>query len=64
MSQEVVLGGDSMKTINSLLAHIDKITQSAKTGTSHDKAAKAKMLKATQDDDAAVCCLCFASWTP
>lgn len=40
-----------MKTINSLLAHIDKITHSAKSGHAHDKAVKEKL---QHTDDAVV----------
>jgi len=41
-----------MKTINELLAHIDKITKSAKSGHAHDKAVKEKL--AHKSDDEAV----------
>ena len=42
--QEVVLeGSGSLKTINSLLAHIDKITHDAKSGHSQDKSVKQKL---------------------
>ncbi len=51
LAQEVELGSDSMKTINSLLAHIDKITHSAKSGHAHDKAVKEKL---QHTDDAVV----------
>merc|ERR1712127_780151 len=47
--EEVVLGGSgSLKTINSLLAHIDKITHDAKSGHSQDKSVNQKL--AHEDD--------------
>lgn len=49
-NQEVELGGDSMKTINELLAHIDKITKSAKSGHAHDKAVKEKLAHKSDDE--------------
>ena len=39
-----------MKTINSLLAHIDKITKSAKSGHARDQAVKEKLSHKTDDE--------------
>ena len=57
-NEEVVLGGagsgsSSMKTINTLLAHIDKITGEAKAGHKADAAVQAKLSGSdgTEDDD-------------
>jgi len=38
-----VLAGSSMKTIDSLLAHIDKITKDAKTGHAKDQGVKKQL---------------------
>ena len=57
-NEEVVLGAagsgsSSMKTINTLLAHIDKITGEAKAGHKADAAVQAKLSGSdgTEDDD-------------
>jgi len=51
--EEVVLGGSgSLKTIDTLLAHIDKITHDAKSGHSQDKSVNQKL---THEDDKEVC---------
>ena len=57
-NEEVVLGGagsgsSSMKTINTLLAHIDKITGEAKAGHKADAAVQAKLSGSdgAEDDD-------------
>ena len=49
--KEVVLGDSSMKTIDTLLAHIDKITHDAKAGHKKDKSAKDKISQNSEDDE-------------
>jgi len=49
-NKEVVLAGNSMKTIDSLLAHIDKITKDAKTGHAKDQGVKKQLASDSSSD--------------
>jgi len=50
-NQEVVLGGgNSLKTIDTLLAHIDKITKDAKSGHAKDQSVKKELLGSSSSD--------------
>merc|ERR1711966_509429 len=48
---EVELEGGSMKTIDSLLSHIDKVTHDARAGDHQDKNAKEKLSADTEEEN-------------
>lgn len=49
--KEVVLGDSSMKRIDNLLAHIDKITHDAQAGHNKDKSVKDQIAQSSVDDE-------------